>query len=69
MLLFSYFEPMKDGTSNACKQASSVVLKHASFRVLGVTEKEVIKRQKFNLPRMTKSASFATLASTEIDRP
>ena len=43
MLLFRYFTPMKDGTSKVCKQTSSIVLKHASFRVLGVSEKEVIK--------------------------
>ena len=40
MSLFRYFEPIKNGTSNVCKQASSIVSKNASSGALGVSEKE-----------------------------
>ena len=42
MLLFRYFEPIKDETSNVCKQAkaSSIVSKHASSGALGLSEKD-----------------------------
>ena len=43
MSLFRYFEPIKDGTSNVCKQASSTVSKNASSGALGVSEKEATK--------------------------
>ena len=43
MSLFRYFEPIKEGTSNVCKQASSIVSKHASSAALGVAEKEATK--------------------------
>ena len=41
--MFRHFDSIKDGTSNVCKQASSIVSKHASSGALGVSEKEAIK--------------------------
>ena len=43
MSFFRYFEPIKDGASNVCKQASSIVSKHASSGPLGVSWKEATK--------------------------
>ena len=43
MPLFRYFEPIKDGTSKVCKQASSIVSKDASSGALGVSDKEATK--------------------------
>ena len=40
---FRYFAPIKDSTSNVCKQARSIVSKHASSGALGVSEKEATK--------------------------
>ena len=43
MSLFRHFEPIKEGTLNVCKQASSIVSKHASSGALCVSEKEATK--------------------------
>ena len=56
LVVIRYFEPVKDSTSNVCKRAISVVLKHGSFVVLGVSEKKP-KKVEEDLQRISAQCS------------
>ena len=65
MSLFRYFEPVKDGTSNVCKQASSIGSKHTSYGALGVSEKKATKVAEELKSKSTQSSEVGKTSRTQ----